>query len=66
MVTSSYGSGDFHVYTNNGSGVFTMRFTLPAVMAGSCAVLHDRDGDGDTDITGIDENADRIILYRQD
>jgi hypothetical protein len=65
MVTSSYSSGDFHVYTNNGAGNFTMSFTIPSLVAGSCAVLHDRDNDGDTDLTLIDELGDRLLLYTQ-
>ena len=40
-------------------------FDLPAFVTGSCTVLHDRDGDGDTDITGIDELGDVVILFQQ-
>ena len=32
-------------------------------MAGSCAVFHDRDNDGDMDMTGIDERQDLLILF---
>lgn len=65
MTTSAYSGGSFQVYTNDGAGVFTRVFDLPAFVAGSCTVLHDRDGDGDTDITGIDELGDRVILFQQ-
>jgi len=37
--------------------------TLPAASAGSCAVLHDRDRDGDLDMTGIDELNDLIFIF---
>jgi hypothetical protein len=36
---------------------------LKASSAGSCAILHDRDNDGDLDITGVDEIDDFIFLY---
>jgi hypothetical protein len=29
----------------------------------SCTVLHDRDNDGDLDISGIDEMVDLLILF---
>jgi hypothetical protein len=32
--------------------------------AASCVVLHDRDGDGDLDITGIDELDDLLLFFR--
>ena len=30
--------------------------------AGSCAVVHDRDNDGDLDVTGIDEDDDVLVI----
>jgi hypothetical protein len=39
---------------------------LPASGAGSCAVLVDRDGDGDLDLTGVDELDDLLMLFRND
>ena len=39
------------------------RRTLAATKAGSCAILHDRDRDGDLDITGVDEKDDKILLW---
>ena len=30
-----------------------------------CTVFHDRDGDGDLDLTAIDEVSDKVFLYRQ-
>jgi len=42
-------------YRNDGTGIFINRDDLPSNLAGSCAVFHDRDNDGDMDMTGIDE-----------
>ena len=39
------------------------RRTLAATKAGSCAILHDRDGNGNLDMTGVDEMADVILLF---
>jgi hypothetical protein len=65
LVASCYGA-DFDLYENLGNGLMGNHAVLPAVTAGSCTVLHDRDGDGDVDLTGIDELADRVLLFRQD
>lgn len=68
LTTCSYSSGDFDLFKNDGAGNFTHYLTLqPAAgQAASCTVLHDFDGDGDVDITAIDEVADRVFLYRRD
>lgn len=63
MVVSNYSSGDFYVFGNDGSGVFTLEDTMEVNGAGSCVVLHDRDNDGVIEITGIDENDDRLYFY---
>jgi len=65
LAASSFGA-DFDLYRNLGNGLMGNHTTLSAVTAGSCTVLHDRDGDGDVDVTGIDELADRVYLFRQD
>ncbi len=65
-LTASCFGADFDLYRNLGNGLMGNHTVLPAVTAGSCTVLHDRDGDGDVDITGIDELADRVLLFRQD
>ncbi|HKW14088.1 MAG TPA: FlgD immunoglobulin-like domain containing protein, partial [Candidatus Krumholzibacteria bacterium] len=44
-------------------GVFVNPRTFPSDRSGSCAVLHDRDGDGDVDLTGFDEFHDWIYFY---
>ncbi len=63
MVVSNYSSGDFYVYANDGFGEFTLVETMDVNGAGSCAVLHDRDNDGVVEITGIDEQDDRLYFY---
>lgn len=65
-LTASCFGADYDLYRNLGGGLMGNHTVLPAVTAGSCTVLHDRDGDGDVDITGIDELADRVLLFRQD
>ena len=66
LTTSNFGGGNFTLYYNQGLGVLGGKTSLPAISSGSCTVLHDFDGDGDLDITGIDELADRIYCFRQD
>jgi len=65
LVLSDFGSATFTVYKNNGSGTFVSPSTLPAPQAGSCATLVDWDRDGDLDIAGVDELADKLLLFRQ-
>jgi hypothetical protein len=64
FITSNYSSKNYTVFENDGSGQFTMPVTLVAPKASSCAILHDRDNDGDLDITGTDEEADVILLFK--
>lgn len=65
LAVSNYGASDFSLYANLGNGLFGNKQTLPAQVAGSCTTLHDLDGDGDVDITGIDEEADRVFIFIQ-
>lgn len=64
FITSNYSSKNYTVFENDGTGQFTMPVTLLAPEASSCAILHDRDNDGDIDITATDEEADVILLFR--
>ncbi len=63
VVTSNFGSGSWTVYENQGGAIFSNPYTLTTDRAGSCAVLHDRDRDGDLDMTGIDEISDTLVLF---
>ncbi len=64
FITSNYSSKNYTVFENDGTGQFTMPVTLQAPEASSCAILHDRDNDGDIDITATDEEADVILLFK--
>jgi hypothetical protein len=62
LVTSNYSSGTWTLYENTGTGFGNPR-TLLASSSGSCAVLHDRDNDGDLDLSGLDEIDDWIYIF---
>jgi hypothetical protein len=64
-LTSSF-NGDWFVFTNNGSGLFTFDQEMLAPDAASCAVLVDIDNDGDLDLVLIDELEDVVILQLND
>ena len=66
MVVSCYSSGNFLVFENNGLGQFTEAADLWSPANASCAILHDRDNDGDLDITGTDEIDDVLIFFEND
>jgi hypothetical protein len=66
MVTSNYISASWTLYENDGGGIFMNPRTLPSSGAGSCATLHDRDNDGDLDMTGIDEEDDLVFLFKNE
>ena len=63
-VSSHFQSGLFEVHENIGDGSL-VRFpvTLATTGAASCTIFHDRDNDGDLDISGIDELDDVLILF---
>jgi hypothetical protein len=63
IVTSNYTSSTFQIYYNDGSGNFATGPSLEAGLHASCAILHDRDNDGDLDISGTDEGDDWVLLY---
>jgi VCBS repeat protein/Big-like domain-containing protein/flagellar hook capping protein FlgD len=63
LVTSCYTAARWDIFPNNGDGTFAAKKFLAASSAGSCAVLHDRDNDGDMDLSGLDEVDDWVYLY---
>ena len=69
MVSSNFGSefsgvpGNWLVFENTGGGLFEQASRFITTGAGSCAVLHDRDGDGVVDITAIDELNDDLVFF---
>jgi hypothetical protein len=62
-ITSSY-SGDWNLYANDGAGAFSFLRTFASPRAASCAVIMDRDNDGDMDLALVDELADVVLLQR--
>ena len=64
IVTADFRTRLFLIHENQGDGSFLrLSNQLLAPQAASCAILHDRDNDGDLDITGIDEVEDVLLLY---
>ncbi len=63
VISSNYSGGTYTLYENDGTGGYINGQTLQAEIAGSCAIFHDRNNDGVTDITGIDELADVLIFF---
>jgi hypothetical protein len=69
MIASSFGSGGqpangkWTLWENDGDGNFSNAQPYLSGSAASCAVFHDRDNDGDLDVTGIDELDDLLILF---
>jgi hypothetical protein len=62
LISSNVGSADWTLYENQ-LGEFVNPRSLAASAAGSCAVLHDRDNDGDLDVTGVDEIDDWVYFF---
>jgi len=63
VLTSDFDSGRFVIFENDGGRFRRHPAELAARTSASCAILHDRDNDGDLDITGIDEIDDLLFLF---
>ncbi len=68
MMVSNFGvfgaeNGQWRLWENDGQGNFINPQDLSASSAASCSVFHDRDNDGDLDITGIDELHDLLFIF---
>ena len=68
LIVSNFGvfgaqNGQWRLWENDGQGNFINPQDLPASSAASCSVFHDRDNDGDLDITGIDELHDLLFIF---
>ena len=67
LAVSSISNGRWLLYENDGSGTYQID-PLPfnANDKGSCVIFHDRDNDGDLDMTTIDEGADVLLFFDND
>ncbi len=65
LVASNYDSGTWTLYENR-DGIFMNPRTFNSSSSGSCMTLHDRDNDGDLDMTGIDEIDDWIYFFQNE
>lgn len=63
VVTSDFSTGRFVLFRGGAGGLSRDPVELAAPAAASCAILHDRDNDGDLDVSGIDEVDDVLILF---
>ena len=68
LLVSNFGNfgsnnGRWRCYENDGDGNFINPADYPASKAASCAVFHDRDRDGDLDLTCIDELDDLLFIF---
>lgn len=60
-MVSSF-SGDWQLFTNDGTGQFVFARRFEAPRAASCALMLDLDRDGDLDLALIDELEDELVL----
>ena len=63
VVSSNFGSRDWALFETRPGRTFAPRRLFPVAGGASCMTLHDRDDDGDLDMTGIDEVDDLIYLF---
>jgi hypothetical protein len=63
LVASCFGGNDWEWFLNDGSGGMSAQPPLPSISSGSCCVLVDSNRDGLLDIVGVDETADRLLIW---
>jgi FG-GAP-like repeat/Bacterial Ig-like domain len=64
VVASDFETAEWVLFRNRGDGTLDrLPRQLTSARAASCSILHDRDNDGDLDISGIDEVGDLLILF---
>jgi len=66
LSVGAFQGGYFSQFYNNGDGTFGSPFYITVPQAASFTIFHDFDGDGDIDLTLLDELADLVFTYRQD
>ncbi|HET7845359.1 MAG TPA: FG-GAP-like repeat-containing protein [Xanthomonadales bacterium] len=65
-MVSSFGGSRWYVFENDGTGTFTQLYDIPSPRNASCASAFDFDNDGDLDMALADENADVVLLMRNE
>ncbi len=63
VVSSNFGSKDWSLFETRPGRTFGPRRVFAIPGGAACMTLHDRDDDGDLDMTGIDEIDDLIYLF---
>lgn len=65
LAGTSFFGATFRLYRNLGGGAFGDRIDLPAQNAASSAMIQDVDGDGDVDVVGLDDIANKAFVFVQ-
>ncbi|MCB9465455.1 MAG: VCBS repeat-containing protein [Candidatus Eisenbacteria bacterium] len=62
-ITSNFSGANAQVFLNDGTGSFTWHENLLVQLTGSYPWASDLDGDGDMDISVVDENSDLLFVF---
>ncbi len=63
VTSSNFSGGTVGVYRNPGNGLISLDATLGVRRSGSYTWAHDLDGDGDLDLSVVDELADSLFVF---